>query len=303
MEGPRPGDGQRMTAAADFASGKGSDDENFPVASRLIQARHRGIILAFYAFARAADDVADNAEAAPAEKLRVLEGMRATLLGKEASAKEAAELRRHLLERGLPATHGLDLLEAFRRDVTKKRYANFDELMDYCRYSAMPVGRFVLDVHGEPVGLWPQNDALCAALQVINHLQDCAKDYRELDRVYIPLDRLSAADVEVRELAGRSASAGLSSVLRGLAQETASLLDRARPFASLIRDPRLAMEVSVIQALAEDLNMRLMERDPLCDRVHHQKSELLGIAARAIARFGTRRVLSFGLFRALAGHS
>ena len=62
--------------------------------------------------------------------------------------------------------------------------------MDYCRYSAMPVGRFVLDVHGESRDLWPANDALCAALQVINHLQDCAKDYRELDRVYLPLDVL-----------------------------------------------------------------------------------------------------------------
>ena len=93
---------------------------------------------------------------------------------------------RVLLERGFSDQHALDLLEAFRRDVTKLRYRDWDDLMDYCRYSAMPVGRFVLDVHGESPDTWPANDALCAALQIINHLQDCAKDYRDLDRVYIP---------------------------------------------------------------------------------------------------------------------
>ena len=95
-------------------------------------------------------------------------------------------LRTVLAEKKLDPVHALDLLEAFRRDVTKLRYRDWDDLLDYCRYSAMPVGRFVLDVHGESRGTWPANDALCAALQIINHLQDCAKDYRELNRVYIP---------------------------------------------------------------------------------------------------------------------
>ena len=92
--------------------------------------------------------------------------------------------------------HALDLLEAFRRDCTKLRYRDWDDLIDYCRYSAMPVGRFVLDVHGEGQSLWPANDALCAALQVINHLQDCAKDYRELNRVYIPEPLLTGAGID-----------------------------------------------------------------------------------------------------------
>ena len=103
--------------------------------------------------------------------------------------------------------HALDLLEAFRRDVTKLRYRDWDDLLDYCRYSAMPVGRFVLDVHGESRDLWPANDALCAALQVINHLQDCAKDYREIDRVYIPEDALADAGISVEALAAPGCSA------------------------------------------------------------------------------------------------
>ena len=99
--------------------------------------------------------------------------------------------------------HAQDLLSAFRQDATKLRYANWDELIDYCSRSAMPVGRFVLDVHGEARETWPSSDALCAALQIINHLQDCGKDYRSLDRVYIPLDALSTSGATVEALKGQ----------------------------------------------------------------------------------------------------
>src|SRR5262249_21021184 len=134
-------------------------------------------------FVRAADDVADNATAMADEKLALLEQMRRSLVGDSDAVPEGVALRRVLAERSLKPVHALDLLEAFRRDCTKQRYRDWDDLIDYCRFSAMPVGRFVLDVHGESQSLWPANDALCAALQVINHLQDCAKDYRELNRV------------------------------------------------------------------------------------------------------------------------
>jgi len=138
-----------MTGAADFASGKGHRDENFPVASRLIRPELRPAILAFYRFVRAADDVADHADAAPKEKLEQLARMEAGLRGQAGVSPEADSLRTILQARGLSDRHALDLLEAFRRDVIKLRYADWPELMDYCRYSAAPVGRFVLDAHGE----------------------------------------------------------------------------------------------------------------------------------------------------------
>ncbi|HEY0105430.1 MAG TPA: squalene/phytoene synthase family protein, partial [Rhizomicrobium sp.] len=169
-------------SAADLASGKGHTEENFPVASVLIAKRHRAPILAFYRFARAADDVADHPTAAPDAKLALLESMRASLVGESTASPEGVGLRAALAARQLTSQHGLDLLEAFRRDVATPRTASWDALLDYCRYSAMPVGRFMLDVHGESRATWPASDALCAALQVINHLQDCAKDYRELNR-------------------------------------------------------------------------------------------------------------------------
>jgi squalene synthase HpnC len=277
-------------AAEDLASGKGSTDENFPVASRLIAPRHRPVVLAFYRFARAADDVADNALAEPRTKLDLLEALRASLTGESEEAPEGRALRKILIARGLTDQHALDLLEAFRRDVNKLRYASWDDLMDYCRYSASPVGRFVLDVHGESAELWPMNDALCNALQVINHLQDCGKDRREIDRIYIPLDRLAAAGIGVEALDAPAASPALRGVIRGLAEDTMRLLDVSRPFARGIRDGRLALEVGVIQALAEDLCRGLMARDPLSQTVHHDKAKMGAIALGAMLKTSLARL-------------
>ena len=151
-----------------------------------------------------------------------------------------------------------------------------------CRYSAAPVGRFVLDVHGEDRALWPANDALCAALQVINHLQDCGKDRRDLDRVYIPLDGLAAAGLEPDALLLPAAPPALRQVITGLATCTRDeLLVRSRPFASRIKDQRLAFEVAFIQRLAEDLCERLTRNDPLSERVHHTKPQMAALAVRA----------------------
>jgi squalene synthase HpnC len=281
-------------AAEDLASGKGSTDENFPVASALIAPRHRPVVMAFYRFARAADDVADNALAEPDSKLELLEALRASLVGETTEAAEGRDLRAVLIQRGLTDQHALDLLEAFRRDVTKLRYDDWADLMDYCRYSAAPVGRFVLDVHGESRDLWPMNDALCNALQVINHLQDCGKDRREIDRIYIPLDSLRAAGIGVEALDAAAASPALRGVITDLARKTMALLDVSRPFARKIKDGRLALEVGVIQALAEDLCRGLMVRDPLSQSVHHDKSKMAAIALSAmarttLARFGAKR--------------
>ncbi|HEX4180059.1 MAG TPA: squalene synthase HpnC [Caulobacteraceae bacterium] len=271
--------------AAELASGKGHNDENFPVASFILHPRHRAPIMAFYRFARAADDVADNPAAPADEKLALLAAMQSGLQGAGGISPEGEGLRHALRAANLTDQHALDLLEAFRRDVVKTRYASWDELMDYCRYSAMPVGRFVLDVHGESHRAWPANDALCAALQVINHLQDCGEDYRGIDRVYVPGDALAAAGLDARALAAPRASPALQRVISDLARRTWSLLETARPFAGQIVDGRLALEVTVIQKLAESLTRRLIHRDPLSERMHHSKAETLGVAALAFGGF------------------
>jgi squalene synthase HpnC len=278
-----------MSGAA-LQSGKGHRDENFPVASFLIAPRHRAPVLAFYRFVRFADDIADHAGATPDEKLRLLEEMRATLVGESDVSPEGLALRAVLAERKLSSRHALDLLEAFRRDVTKLRYRDWDDLMDYCRYSAMPVGRFVLDVHGESQNTWPANDALCAALQIINHLQDCGKDYRELNRVYIPEDALGTVNVDA--LGAAAASPALKSVIAGLARTNAGLLAASGHFAAQIRGGKLALEVDLIQTLAENLNARLTRRDPLSQKMHHSRMTVAALFVKRLPVFAFRRLIA-----------
>ena len=279
-----------MTTAGELRSGKGHRDENFPVASVLIDARHRGIILAFYEFVRVADDIADHATLKPDEKLAQLDRLEQNLLGHGDGNPEAVRLRSALAERGLPPRHAQDLLTAFRMDVTKLRYRDWDDLIGYCTYSAMPVGRFVLDVHGESRVAWPANDALCAALQVINHLQDCGKDYRELDRVYIPLDGLAETGATVADLGAPRASAGLLECIHKLADRTGGLLRHSRPITVGIEDSRLALEVAVIQTFAERLVGVLTRRDPLSERVHLGKAGVAGFGLLGLLWGATRRV-------------
>src|SRR5712672_660246 len=212
---------QPMTLdAAQHRSGKGSEDENFSVVALPLKKQHRRPIMAFYEFVRIADDIADHPTLSETDKLGHLDRLEASLLGRDDHNVAGIVLRAALAERNLSPQHAQDLLKAFRQDVTKHRYADWDELIDYCRYSAMPVGRFVLDVHGESRSTWPASDNVCAVLQIINHLQDCVKDYRALDRVYIPLDALKAAGSDVEALKVPRATPQLLACLHGLADRT-----------------------------------------------------------------------------------
>jgi squalene synthase HpnC len=268
----------------DTRSGKTHRDENFPVASLLIQPRHRGTVLAFYRFARAADDVADHPSLPEPEKLDLLDRLEQTLAGANDAAADALPLRAALAERNLSPRHAQDLLKAFRQDVTKRRYRDWDDLIEYCTCSAMPVGRFVLDVHGESRSTWPANDALCAALQIINHLQDCAADFKRLDRVYVPLDALERHGTGVDALALPRAPEPLRRCIRDLAERTSRLLDDAEPLAAQVNDLRLSLEISVIQRLARTLTHMLERRDPLSERVHLGAGGVATTSLAAIAQ-------------------
>jgi len=279
-----------MSTAGELRSGKGHRDENFPVASWLIEARHRGIILAFYEFVRIADDIADHAGLSADEKLAQLERLEANLLGSGDDNPEAARLRRALAERGLPPRHAQDLLTAFRMDVTRLRYKDWDDLIHYCSYSAMPVGRFVLDVHGESRTTWPANDALCAALQINNHLQDCAKDFRDLNRVYIPLDAFAASGATPEQLGASKAAPELRRCIRDLAARNARLLREGEMFSALIDNTRLALEVSVIHSYARHIVALLQQRDPLSERVHLSKAQFAFYGLSSIITTSLRRI-------------
>lgn len=280
-----------MNSASEWRSGKGDRDENFPVASWIIHPRHRALILAFYNFVRTADDIADHASLKEQQKLGFLDLLEAELLGQGDSQPEAVNLRRALAERGMPPRHALDVLIAFRMDVTKLRYETWDEVIHYCRYSAMPVGRFMLDVHSESTSTWAASDALCAGLQINNHLQDCGKDFRNLNRVYLPRDALAAAGASVEQLGEARAAPALLQCLQSLAARNEALLEQSKSLAAEVRDFRLGLDIAVIQAFADRIVHLLRQRDPLHERVHLNPIELLALSLSGLAGELFRRLL------------
>ena len=274
-----------MTTATETLSGKTSRDENFPVASWLLSEERRAPILAYYRFARAADDVADHPTLSSDVKLALLDRLDDALAGRGAPDPQAEPLRLQLAERGLDPRHALDLLDAFRQDVVKTRYADWSELMAYCRLSAAPVGRFVLAVHEEDQRLWPASDLLCSALQIINHLQDCGKDYAALDRVYLPDDVLRQHGASVAMLSAPASPPALRAALSDLARRTRELVAGSTALIPDIRDVRLAAEIAAIHALAGRLASGLETRDPLSGRVHLGKAGVAIVGGLGALKF------------------
>ena len=263
-----------MSAAVNVEqwSGKDRGDENFPVGSRLISARYRPHIHAYYAFARNADDIADSKTLSPEEKIERLDIMEAVLLGKRhEGAPSAMKLRESLATTRISSVHATDLLIAFRRDAVKKRYATIDELYNYCRYSAVPVGRYVIDLHKESHACYSSSDALCIALQLLNHMQDCSKDLADLDRCYMPLALLDHFGSSVADICRDKETPGLRRVFVTLLDRIDRLLQAAAELPEIARDRRLRMETGVIYALAKRLQRRLAYNDPLAKRVKLSK--------------------------------
>ena len=258
------------TSQLETPSGKGAADENFPVGSWLLPAALRPHIAIFYAFARAADDIADNPALPADEKIRRLDAFDRVLAGAGDAMdglEKAARMRESLARTGVSPRHCHDLLKAFKQDAIRARYADWDDLMAYCNLSAAPVCRYLLDLHGEDAADYPPSDALCNALQVINHLQDCAEDYRRLDRVYLPAPAIESAGGQVADLARDTASPAIRLVIDDLLARTDELLDAAGELPGRLRSTRLAMESATILRLARRLTRRLGREDPLARRV------------------------------------
>lgn len=282
-----------MTATAETPSGKGAADENFPVGSWLLPPALRPHIAVFYAYARAIDDVADNPDLSPDEKTRRLDAFADAIANNgetdEAYAKATA-IRDSLRETGVPAQHCLDLVTAFKQDAIQNRYDTWDELIGYCLNSAAPVGRYLIDLHGESRNAYPASDALCNALQIINHLQDCADDFRTLDRVYIPRNWLRDAGSAVTAVNDPAATPAFRAVLDRCLDGVDDLMTIARDLPAQLRNSRFAMEAAVIVRIADTLASDLRRRDPLAERVVLTKPRYLWCGLIAIVSLFWRRV-------------
>ncbi len=278
-----------MSAAAiETPSGKGAGDENFPVGSFLLPKRLRPHVATYYAFARAIDDIADNPDATPDEKLARLDAMDRAVAGEhgrsDPALAKAWAVRESMLATGVDLRHARDLVSAFRQDSVKGRYATWDELMDYCDRSASPVGRYLLELHGEDKAGFVQSDALCNALQVINHLQDCAQDYANLDRVYLPGDWMAAEGATLEMLARTESPPKLRRVIARCVEATRGLMVEARRLPSVLRSRHLAMESAVIVDVADRLLGELSRRDPVAERVELTRPQFALSALKGAAK-------------------
>jgi len=272
-------------ATVETPSGKWRAAENFPVGSFLIRRDLRPHVHAFYRFARNADDIADNPALSADDKIARLDRMAAILDGAPGADSPAAfAMRQSLLETAMTAAHCHDVLHAFRLDAVKLRYRDWNDLMGYCRYSASPVGRQLLDLHGESRNTWPASDALCSALQILNHLQDCSDDYRRLNRVYLPIEDLAREATGVEALTADRASPGLRRVFDQLLCRTAELVDAARNLPPLVASRGLRWESAVIVHLARRLLRRLQQADPVAARVGLRKSDFLAAFLSGVSR-------------------
>jgi hydroxysqualene synthase len=268
--------------SVDTASGKSAATENFPVGSRFLPAHLRQPVMTFYTFARTIDDVADSPLIAPDAKVAQLDGFAAALRGENHDPAFVAAInwRESLAETGSSITHGLDLISAFKQDSTQSRYDSWEELIEYCSRSAAPVGRYLLDIHGEDPAHYRLSDALCNALQVINHLQDCADDKHTLNRVYLPQQWLMQHGCKIEALDEPRTSPALRAVINHMLRATQVLMRDAEKLPRALKSRRLAAESATIIAIANKLIKRLYGQDPLATQVKLKKTALLGPALR-----------------------
>ncbi len=256
-------------------------DENFPVASLVLSREHRGAVLAFYAFARAADDIADAHDLAAAEKLIRLDALEEALVTGDPATPQAARL--HAIDRrhGAGLIQARDLLRAFRRDVVKARYSDWADLIAYCRLSANPVGRFLLALHGERGAAQAPADALCTALQILNHLQDCRRDREDLGRIYIPTQWMLAAGSETAFF-DPSRTATRRDVVDAMLDRIDALIDQAQSLPEHLRSRGLRAQSIATLVLARRLSRRLRQADPVLERVRVSKADAAAAFLRGL---------------------
>ena len=260
--------------------------ENFPVVGRLARGPRAAAVRRFYAFARAADDVTDDPTATPAAKLAALDGF-GRGLHQASGVPEAEALRTALapLPQGERATReAAALLGAFRQDARGARYPDWAALMAYCAQSAAPVGRFLLAVHDEGREAERFSDPLCAALQVLNHIQDLRADRDRLARIYLPADMLAAAGASAAALGAPRTDPALRRAVDGALDRCDALLGEAAPLGGAIRSRSLRAQAAATWWLGRRLSQRLRRGDPLARRVAPTRIDF--------ARAGLRGVLA-----------
>ena len=261
--------------------------ENFPVGSLLLSNKLRPHIKIFYNFARYADNIADDTELTPNEKLKLLDGFEDTLMGKgvgDPAFKQALNMNKSLKESGISSKHCRDLLSAFKQDAVKSRYDDWADLVAYCALSAAPVGRYMIDLHGENNKNYKKSDSLCLSLQLINHLQDCGDDYRNLNRVYLPMKWVIDSGLDLFDLSNDQTNPAFRQIIDWMLIGINGHLSFSKPLSSSLQSVRLSLETSIIYQIAKKLSHKIKENDPLSERIELSKSELVNCSFMGLVK-------------------
>lgn len=267
--------------------------ENFPVASLLLPTRVRDAVVAIYAFARSADDIADEGALSDTQRLRQLadmdEALHAIASGQILDIPLYQALADSVSRHRLPLQPFHDLLSAFRQDVDTKRYATFDELLDYCRRSANPVGRLLLHLAGaaSPENLLLSDD-ICSALQLINFIQDIGQDYRENGRIYMPLEDMERFGVTETEITGRRNNPALRALVRCQAGCAHRLLRSGSALGDRLPG-RFGVEIRIMILAAFSLLDKLYRQEDVFSRPRLARTEKAAIFWRAMRRVSFER--------------
>jgi squalene synthase HpnC len=264
---------------------KNHKQENFPVGSWLLSQKIRFKILIFYKFARAADDIADSANLSSNEKIKRLNLFKKAIESNKSNKikiSKVEDLRKICIKNKIKINHALNLLKAFKQDAIKKRYKNWSELIRYCKYSAVPVGRFVIDLHKEKQKAYKYSDPLCIALQILNHLQDCKEDYENLDRVYLPMQFLKKYNVKLSQLKKNVTEKNLRLVFNEILKNTEKLIIEAGKNKKNMKHKHLSLETSFILEIAKKLLQLLKNNDPLKKKVMLKKFDYIYCFAKGL---------------------
>ena len=274
-----------------LASTKNAAGENFPVASLLLPRGTRCVVMAYYRFARAADDIADSPSLDPRVKLMALDAADAALCAQPTQRLDQAEVvraatsvRAEMQGAGLAVDHARHLLQAFRKDATGARYRSWGDLLLYCTYSAAPVGRFLLELHGEDRGARAYSDPLCNAHQILNHVQDCRSDFERLRRVYLPQRWLAEAGATSDMLRQDRLTIPLKTVLDRVLAGAEQLLAAAAPLPDALRNRGLRIQSRATLAVGWRLLAELRRSDPLTRRIALSGAAKAHCAAMAMIR-------------------
>lgn len=260
-------------------SGKSYSDENFPVASFLMTKEIRKIVRVFYFFARMADDIADHQTLRPNQKKRILFFFDKAIAKNE---KTNNPILNNMIKRfkELPSgkKYSRNLLKAFMMDASNKKYKIWEDLLFYCKFSANPVGRFVIDAVNEKQNIkkiYEASDNLCTALQIINHVQDCQKDFKELKRVYIPYSLFKKYSLDKSILNQKKSTENFKRLKIEIIDNVLKLLKGTEIGLYKIQSWRLRKETLIILNIAKRLCNLLKRNDPLKKKIKLSRIDLI----------------------------